>query len=298
MNTKRGMTGSVLFLIWTVMLLMLWGFAFYPSSKFSSELILRAQVACFGTMANGLPAPHGWLILVLSPLAILSALWASHAGELYAAPAFIKDSKSSKAIALLLIPILMLVAHWVGKRITYAYRLQSVSFDKPLDNPLPEDYLKMNKHIPSFELIDQFGARINQDVFKGKTTILTFAFAHCSTVCPVLIKDTLSAQKIVGSSKVQAIIVSIDPWRDTPHSLPSLAKTWSIGDNSRLISGDPDSVQKFLDEMQIVTARSLKDGNINHAPQAMVVNSEGKVIYSFLNPTVDWLVSAAKRVLN
>ncbi|HWU44062.1 MAG TPA: SCO family protein [Bdellovibrio sp.] len=292
------MVGTLVTFIWWTMVLSLWGFAFMPIPGQSPEWFLQAQSACFGTLANGLPASHGWMLLILSPLALLSAMWASHAEELRTVPAFIRKSTTSKLFLLVLVPMTMLVAHWAGKRITYAVRLSKVEFESSVKEPLPADYPRTSQLVPEFKLINQSGQVINQEIFRGRVTLLTFAFAHCSTVCPILIKDVLTAQRQIPSQALQTIVITLDPWRDTPSTLPSAAKSWSVGESSYFLSGDPEAVNRALDGFMIKTARNEQDGNINHAPQVMIVDREGKIAYSFLNPSVAWLVTAATRVLN
>jgi cytochrome oxidase Cu insertion factor (SCO1/SenC/PrrC family) len=113
----------------------------------------------------------------------------------------------------------------------------------------------------------------------------------------MLIKDSVSAAQRINSPDLQIVVISIDPWRDTPGSLESLAQTWSLGPKSHLLSGEPEKVLNTLDEFQVKTARDLKTGEVNHAGQIMLVDRQGKMTYSFLNPSVDWIITAAGRLL-
>lgn len=297
LKTEGGIGAALLFL-WSSMVLFLWGFAFIPAPEKSPEWVMQTQAVCFGTLSNGLPAAHGWMLLILSPLAILSVMWASHTKEFSAAKTFIRHSKGAKIFIAVLLGIAMWDAHWVGKRLTYAYRLSRLGVLAGVKNPLPLDFLRLNKLTPAFQLINQNGDLINQEIFRGKVTILTFAFAHCSTICPMLIKDAVEAQKRVDSRDLQTIVITIDPWRDTPNSLPSLAKTWSLLPGSYLLSGSPERVMETLDKFQISSKRNLQSGEVTHAAQMMIVDRKGRIAYSFLNPSVDWIITASGRILN
>jgi len=80
--------------------------------------------------------------------------------------------------------------------------------------------------------------------------------------------------------------------------LASAAKSWSIKDNAHMLSGSPEEVTKALDGFQIKSIRNPKNGDVNHAAQVLIVNKRGQVVYSFLNPSVGWLTTAAARILN
>lgn len=295
---SRGAVGAMLAMIWLAMVLILWGFAFMPAPAASPEWLLRTQAVCFGTLANGLPAPHGWMLLILSPLALLSVMWASHPQELAEAPAFVRGSKPLKVLLALMVAMVFLEGHWTGTRITQAVRLARWSTGRAVQNSLPQDYPRIQMMVPAFELINQNGQTINQEIFRGKITILTFAFAHCASICPMLIRDALDAQRRVESPDLQTVVISIDPWRDTPSSLPSLAKSWSMPAGAQLLSGSPSDVSRTLEGFQIASARDLKTGDINHAAQTMIIDRQGRVAYSFLNASVEWIATGAGRLLS
>lgn len=295
---SEGKTGFVLLALWLFMVLCLWGAAFFPTTVFSDAWVRAAQAACFGTLEDGLPARQGWILLVISPLFILSILWASHGDELRGAFSYLRSSRAARWMALPLIGFLMLDAHWVGVTVTNAARLRAANLPPKTITRLPADYPRGKKPAPAFNLINQLGERMDHRSFQNKVTILTFAFAHCSSICPFIIKDALSAQQEVNSPDLQTIIISIDPWRDTPATLPAMAQSWSLNHNAFLLTETPDVITKTLERYQIKTARDQKNGQINHAGQTMLVDRNGDIAYSFLNPTTEWITTAARRLLN
>lgn len=261
------------------------------------EWMSRTQYVCFGTLTNGMPDTQGWMLLALSPLLLLSFMWVTHTEELKFVRFFISNSKLAQITFLILAGFTLLVGHWTGSRVTYALRLARVGVSPTEPQFLPEDYPRLNQSTPPFKLLNQKAELMTESIFKGKVTILTFAFAHCSTICPVLIKDSLEALRRLDHPKTQVVVITIDPWRDTPSSLPSLVKTWSFTENSFLLSGKPDEVLKTLQGFQIINERDLKTGDVTHAAQVMIVDQNAKIQYSFLNPSPEWLASASLRLL-
>ena len=80
--------------------------------------------------------------------------------------------------------------------------------------------------VPPFQLVDNRGQPINQEVFRGHPTIVSFLFTRCDTICPV---TTMKMAKIqektfdVGS-KVKLVSFSVDPKYDTPERLAAYAQ--------------------------------------------------------------------------
>ncbi len=42
--------------------------------------------------------------------------------------------------------------------------------------------------------------------------------------------------------------------------------------------------------------RDLRTGDVSHVPLVMVLDDEGRIVYRFLNPSVEWIVEAVRRV--
>ena len=50
----------------------------------------------------------------------------------------------------------------------------------------------------------------------GRPVVVTFAYAHCTTICPVIVSEVLGARDKLALHKPVVLIVTLDPWRDTP----------------------------------------------------------------------------------
>src|SRR5688500_8485507 len=75
----------------------------------------------------------------------------------------------------------------------------------------------------SLELTDHTGKPRRLEDFRGKAVVLFFGFTHCPDVCPTTLAEIASAVKQLGADaeRVQVLMVSVDPERDTPESLRS-----------------------------------------------------------------------------
>src|SRR5687768_8561971 len=73
----------------------------------------------------------------------------------------------------------------------------------------------------TLELTDHHGKPRRLEDWRGKAVVLFFGFTHCPDVCPTTLADIAAAVRSLGAEadKVQVLMVSVDPERDTPESL-------------------------------------------------------------------------------
>ncbi len=88
---------------------------------------------------------------------------------------------------------------------------------------------------PNFRATDVTGAEFGQDFaltdhtgkpraladFRGRVVVMFFGFTHCPDVCPTTLAELAAAVKKLGTAgdKVQVLLVTVDPERDTPQVL-------------------------------------------------------------------------------
>lgn len=288
--------GAALLLLWAFAVVVWWGFAFWPVPSGADSWIAAAQSACFGSRPGGLPAAQGWMMLTLAPLLMLGAILAAYRGELAAALPQVSRSRGWLLAALALASVFAVEAGWATTRVLKERQVASVSFE-PLDQgPLPEGYPRTREPVPAFSLVDHEGRTYDAGALAGRPTVMSFVFAHCQTVCPVLVGTLSKASRELGPDAANMALVTLDPWRDTPGALPALAARWSLPPGARLVSGDPDAVCRLLDTLQVARERDLRSGDVAHAPIVLVLDAEGRVAYRFNNPTVEWIVEGVRRV--
>ncbi len=74
---------------------------------------------------------------------------------------------------------------------------------------------------PDFTLQSSAGGTLSLEDFRGKVTLLYFGYTFCPDVCPATLAEVSKAMDILGddAEKVQLIMISVDPRRDTPAAL-------------------------------------------------------------------------------
>lgn len=272
----------------------LWAFAFFELPLTTPEWILRAQNACFGSALNGLPDAGGWLVLIGSPLLFLIAIHIMYWEEIIPA---IKNSLSSMVFKILFSAISIVAVvqmTWIADRVL-KLEVPSINFDQ-VGEPFPTNYPRLLTPTPNFNLINQHGISIDSSKIK-KPYFISFLFAHCTTVCPTLLRTVEEASKSFASDEIDVIYITLDPWRDTPSSLTGLAQQWRVPFLHHILSGDPTNVNNVLDQFNVGRKRDEKNGEVVHPALTYIVNSRSNIVYALNNAPVEWLIEGMKRVL-
>lgn len=82
--------------------------------------------------------------------------------------------------------------------------------------------LPQSRNLPDVQMINQDGQPVTINELKGKWSLLFFGYTFCPDICPTTlaqlrqIKSELPAD---AGDKLQIILVSVDPHRDTPQQL-------------------------------------------------------------------------------
>jgi protein SCO1/2 len=146
---------------------------------------------------------------------------------------------------------------------------------------------------PALSLTDQSGRTVSLDAFRGRPVLVTFAYAHCQTVCPLVVSDVLTARARFDRDPPAVLIVTLDPWRDTPDRLPSIARLWALNGEAHVLSGPPDAVERTLSTWRVPRTRNLKTGDLTHPAMVYVVAADGRIAYA-LSGDADAIAAAVR----
>ena len=248
-----------------------WMLALFPAAT-APEWVSRTRFACFGAAPGGLPDAGGWILLVGEPIgmvAMLVAVWGD---------ALRRDLKA-------------LAGHASGRVVlgatAGAFLWGVVAAASVVLRATPDDgAFAVNQAngalapsaiaVPPLALTDQSGQSFDLAHLKGAPVLVTFAFAHCETMCPTLVRDVLRIRREVQREDIPLVIVTVDPWRDVPARLSSIAIAWNLSSGDRILSGAIEQVNQVLDDWNIARRRDPVTGDIVHALVVVLVNSDGR----------------------
>jgi protein SCO1/2 len=154
---------------------------------------------------------------------------------------------------------------------------------------------RVNDPAPSLSLGDQSGRTVTLQSFLGRPVIVTFAFAHCETVCPLIVSDVLAARRQIDGVPPPVLIITLDPWRDTPSRLPSIARTWGLDADTgaHVLSGPTGAVERTLNSWRVPRTRNQKTGDISHPSIVYVIGADGRIAF-VVNGGADAIAAAVR----
>lgn len=246
-----------------------WALALYPAAN-APEWVSRTRLACFGAAPGGLPNAGGWLLLIFQPVGMLAVLLAVWRDALWADLRWLAARRGGRFVlgaTLGVVTVAVLSAASTIRRVNAGGEFSTFSGLQPtlID-------------VPGLVLTDQSGKTF--DLGKASATTLkpilvTFAFAHCETMCPTQIHELLQIRTETGRSDIPLVVVTVDPWRDVPSRLPSMAAAWALAPGDHILSGSVDSVNAVLDTWGIARQRDSTTGDVLHALVAVLVDAGG-----------------------
>ena len=127
--------------------------------------------------------------------------------------------------------------------------------------------------------MNQLGDTVTLEQFRGRPILVTFAFAHCTTICPLIVNDVLSARDKLTEQNPVVLVITLDPWRDTPSRLPTIAKQWGVTGDAYVLSGSPEVVERVLNSWRVPRVRNEKTGELSHPSLVYVIGHDGKIAY-------------------
>jgi protein SCO1/2 len=139
---------------------------------------------------------------------------------------------------------------------------------------------RLNDPAPALTLVDQAGRELTLEAFRGRPVLVTFAYAHCATVCPSIVMELTKARAALGDAAPEALILTLDPWRDTPARLPTIARQWRLDRGTHVLSAAPEVVERALNAWRVPRARNEKTGDISHPSIVYVLDADGRIRYA------------------
>jgi protein SCO1 len=154
---------------------------------------------------------------------------------------------------------------------------------------------RLDQPAPVLELVSHRGGTFSLEDLAGRPALVTFAYGHCATICPLVVRNALEAARSSDRNPA-VVVVTLDPWRDTPSRLPGIAEGWELdGDGRWLLGGDPETVEAALDAWNVARDRDLRTGEITHPALTYVLDEEGRIAFASRGAT-ETLVALLERL--
>lgn len=179
----------------------------------------------------------------------------------------------------------------------------------PVQAGAGEDANPLSRYrVADFALTDQDGRAVDQSVFDGRVTVLTFFYTSCPDPCPFISAAMRDVQDRTAGSAVRLASVSVDGEHDTPERVRAYAAgygadfarwAWLTGDPADVGAMVRDSISfEMRDSAGLTATRSdgTKMAQILHPTRLILVGPDRRVmgLYAYNDPeAIDRLVRDA-----
>ena len=294
-----------------------WALALWPVEGVPPAWLERARAVCFNAGPSGLPDASGWLLLVGQPIGMLAVLM------VIAGDAVREGLRRAFASSAGLLGVAGVVGVLAAGVVLAAVRVVGAPRDsewlEAASAAVPASYPRLDRPLPEVAgLVDQHGEAFGWERVAGRPALLTFGFGHCATVCPMTVMNARRVQDRFRAEgrDMDLVVITLDPWRDTPARLLALAGQFHLGGDgvgaghgavpgeaehggaggvradgagadggedrtgSYLLSGTVDAVNAALDALQVARERMPDTGDIVHPALVYLLDAEGMIVYA------------------
>ena len=153
-----------------------------------------------------------------------------------------------------------------------------------------------------FALSDQNGQLRSIKDFTGKVVVVFFGFTQCPDVCPTAMAELAGIKKSLGADgdKLQAILITVDPERDTPELLQAYMRNFDPTFLALRPSLDklPQVAKDFKIYYKKVDGKTPGSYSMDHSAGSYVYDTQGRVrLYSRYGNDVGGLTSDIRLLL-
>ncbi|AHX11471.1 ahpC/TSA family protein [Neorickettsia helminthoeca str. Oregon] len=142
----------------------------------------------------------------------------------------------------------------------------------------------------TFDLTDQEGHQVTEQILKGKYSIVLFGFSRCPHVCPVQL--SILAKSLDASPKLQAIFITLDPKRDTVERLDEFSK--SFHERILMLTGTEEMIKKVVNDYKVYVEANEDPERFNHSTIMYLIGPDGNYVTHFTPRDEDELLAYIK----
>ncbi|MCW2268847.1 hypothetical protein D3C77_14140 [compost metagenome] len=140
--------------------------------------------------------------------------------------------------------------------------------------------LPQSRTVPSLEMTDEKGQAVAVDELKDKWSLLFFGYTFCPDICPTTLAQLRQVKSELpkeAADRLQVILVSVDPNRDTPTQLQQYLGYFDK--DFRGLTGSLENIQKLANAVSIpfIPADTSKPNyTVDHSGNLAVIGPDGK----------------------
>lgn len=143
--------------------------------------------------------------------------------------------------------------------------------------PLPRDSVYQLPLV----LTDQSGRARDWRTRRGKPQLVAMFYTSCQYICPLIVDSGKAIEKNLTPaqrSRVDILLVSMDPVRDTPKALQQIVDKRKLDTRRWTLASPPVGDVRAVAGVLGIRYRQLADGEFNHTSAMLLLDAEGRIL--------------------
>ncbi len=128
---------------------------------------------------------------------------------------------------------------------------------------------------------DHRGTDFKWSDLKGQVVLVSMVYTSCEHTCPMILSELAGLVKGLPESaqkKVQVLVVSFDPARDTIERLAKVAVERKLDAQWRFLRGTNDDVQELAAVLNF-RFKKLENGDFSHSNTISILDQNGRLVH-------------------
>jgi protein SCO1/2 len=133
---------------------------------------------------------------------------------------------------------------------------------------------------PAIHLRNYLGRPVTLSQYRGKAVLVTFLYANCPEICPLIASNLRVALNMLGrrASEVQVIAVSVDPRGDTPANVARFVRDHEMVGRMQYLIGSAGELAPTWAAWNVGSKREVGQPNlVAHSALVYGVSATGKL---------------------
>jgi protein SCO1 len=131
-----------------------------------------------------------------------------------------------------------------------------------------------------FQLVDTSGRTVDQELLKGKWSVVFFGFTHCPDICPTTLFELGQVEPLLGpqARDFQTVLISVDPARDTVAQMRAYVANDAFPKRLVGLTGTPAQTDAAAKAYRVYYQKVGEgpDYTVNHAAYSYLMTPKGR----------------------
>ncbi|HAQ36484.1 MAG: SCO family protein [Maricaulis sp.] len=140
-----------------------------------------------------------------------------------------------------------------------------------------------------FTLVNDAGETVTEADFAGRAMLIYFGFTYCPDICPTSLQKMTAALDLLSEderARIQPILISVDPERDTPDALADYVMSPAFPEGLVGLTGSPEQIAAVASEYRVLfnpTEEGRDNGTylVDHTSFTYLMDGEGDFVTVF-----------------